>query len=292
MTTKDITLGKAIKPIAVEEFLDYYFYRRVAMLMVPGLIRLKISPNQITTISLLFGLTSAYFIYNLQFIPAALIAMIAIFFDCCDGQVARLTGQSSPFGRILDGFFDFIWVAAFWFGLHLSGYFQALDLNVLPLMIVSAASTVIHCWRFDAIKVKYFEIADPKACEGDLDIYQAFALFKQELKKFNLFSALLALVMAFQMYFFSRGTKTKKTYDLSPEERQKFKDKLSPVINLWSYLGEGHHNTIVLLGALFAPISPYGFITAFLIILVPMNFWWFYCEYKWRVALKGVEIQL
>ncbi|MBF0104504.1 MAG: CDP-alcohol phosphatidyltransferase family protein [Deltaproteobacteria bacterium] len=285
-------LAKSMKPMAIEELLDYYFYRRVAHLMVPYLIRLKITPNQITTLSLVFGLVAAFFVYHSYFIYGAFLFLAAVFFDCCDGQVARLTHTSSVFGRTLDGFFDFIWITAFWIAIYFSGYFQSHDINILALMITSAVSMILHCWRFDGVKVLYLEHSSAVYGEGDLDCAEAWGLCKQEARRFNFFTAFLAILLAFQMYFFGRGKEKKGSKTLPAEARQAFIKKAEPVINLYSYLGEGHHNTLVIMGLFLAPFTPYLLIAAFWIILIPMNLWWFYCEWRWRRAVKGCRVSL
>lgn len=285
-----ISLERSLKPTAIEEFLDYYFYRRVAYFFVPFLIRRELTPNTITSLSLFTGLVGAYATFYGHFAWGALICFFAIVLDCCDGMVARLTGSVSVFGRIMDGFFDAIWVTALWLAIYHSGYFQRLHLSIFPLMLASSLSMIVHCWRFDGIKVQYIELCEASFNEGDLDAPTAIRLFCCELKKWRLFSALFALIIAFQMYFFGRGAR-KKSEPLFVERCQKNKEVLEPVINLWSFLGEGHHNTVVLFGMAMAAVTPIFLIAAFGVILVPLNLWWFYCEYRWRVAMKLITAQ-
>jgi len=275
--------------MAIEELLDYYFYRRVAHLIVPIFLKLRFTPNQITTLSLIVGLIGAFFAYRGMFILSAMFILVAIFFDCCDGQVARLTGKSSPLGRVMDGLFDALWVTALWLGIFKSGYFSNLGINIFPLMLFSSISMIIHCWRFDGIKVQYIEKCETEFYEGDLDFPTAMALFKKEMRSFSFFSAFLALAIAFQMYFFGRGSAKKSTKVLSADKYQENKKILEPVINLWSFLGEGHHNTLVIIGMLLTLVSPYFLMAAFWFILVPMNLWWFYSEYQWRRGLNIIS---
>lgn len=291
--SRGTTFEKAIKPLAIEEFFDYYFYRRVAHFLVPIFIRFKVTPNQVSTLSLITGLSSAYLFYRHHFILSGLMALTAIFFDCCDGQVARLTGQSSPMGRIMDGFFDAIWITALWFAIHLSGYFQThgLEKVAFPIMVVSSLSMFGHVWRFDAAKIKYLEMAGTGFNEGDLDVHEAMALCQKELKRWHLFTALLALVIAFQMYFFVRGNQKKQVYHFSDQQKRKIQTELEPVINLWSWLGEGHHNTLVILGILLAPWSPYPLLIAFVVIMTVMNLWWIHCERIFSTKVKDLMIK-
>lgn len=289
MSAVGLTFEKSIKPKAVEEFLDYYVYRRLAALLVPGLIKIKASPNQITTLSLIAGLIGAGLVYKNHFVIGALWCFFAIVLDCCDGQVARLTGQSSPIGRVLDGFFDFIWVLFLWMGIWFNGFFQNQGLeDVFPIMALAGASTAIHCWRFDGIKVKYLEICNPAATEGHLDPQTAMQKLKEELSRFNLFFVLLYFVVWFQSYFFI-GKGERPTFDLTQVQRDQADKKLAPVINYWSFLGEGHHNTLLLVGVLLAPLSYKFLVTSFWTVAVSFNLWWLFCEILFAKRYREVR---
>lgn len=283
---------KSIKPLAIEEFLDFYFYRRLAHRLVPWLVKWRLSPNQITTLSLMFGLVAAYLALKQFFVAATCAAFVAILLDCCDGQVARLTGKVSPLGRSMDGVCDMIWVSALWWCIFFSDYFIERGYAIFWFMFFSATSMMVHCWHFDGVKVRYLELVDPAALEGDLDVASALSLARSKIRSWNLLEAVLALCIAFQAYFFVWGWKKKESCELSPEQRQLARKILEPVIEKWSWLGEGHHNTLVLLGMLVAPVTSHGLITAFFVILVPMNLWWLVCEYQFYRGFCAVKRQI
>ena len=66
----------------------------------------KIVPNMITSGSVLCGMFSLILTYQRQFVPSALILIMAVFFDYMDGKVARSLGGSSTFGEELDSLAD------------------------------------------------------------------------------------------------------------------------------------------------------------------------------------------
>lgn len=288
---------KETKPAAVEEFLDFYFYRRVAHYLVPLCTSLRMTPDQVTTLSLLTGLSAAYLVLHRQFIISAILVIGAIILDCTDGQLARITGKTSPMGRIMDGFFDSLWVTALWLAIFFSGYFQGRGISpgTFWLMFFASLSMFLHCYRFDGIKIKYLELAEPGFWEKDLDYEQATTLLRDELKRIHLFRALLALIIVFHVYFFVRGKMEKLNVEISEAGRGIAKERLEPIMRRWTWLGEGHHNTLVILGLLAAPWTPYGLIAAFVTILLPMNLWYALCLMRWRDAtkqLKGAGISL
>jgi len=85
----------------------WYFMNRWAVrLLYPT----SVTPNQITVVSLVFGLASAGF--YVSGIPDALVwgAVFLygkVFFDNVDGNLARVRGTTSRFGRFLDSLTDF-----------------------------------------------------------------------------------------------------------------------------------------------------------------------------------------
>ena len=108
----DLDIEKMNKLPAGERFFDvneiwYFMNRWVVRLLYPT----SITPNQITFLSLIFGLASAGF--YVSGIPDALVwgAIFLygkVFLDNVDGNLARVRGTTSRFGRFLDSLTDFI----------------------------------------------------------------------------------------------------------------------------------------------------------------------------------------
>jgi hypothetical protein len=102
----------SLKSIETENYLDRWFYRPVGFLIAHALRDTRITPNQITVISIFVGAAAGpLFYYNSlkQSISGITILIVANILDCVDGQLARLTGIKSKIGRILDGFAGDIW---------------------------------------------------------------------------------------------------------------------------------------------------------------------------------------
>ncbi len=78
----------------------------------------KVTPNQITLIGFTFGLCAALSFYKSAFILGAMLFEISYLFDCIDGRLARLTGQTTKTGDMYD---------------HILGQFIVLIL-ILPLI--------------------------------------------------------------------------------------------------------------------------------------------------------------
>lgn len=108
----DLDIKKMNKLPAGERFFDvneiwYFMNRWVVRLLYPT----SVTPNQITFLSLVFGLASAGF--YVSGIPDALVwgAIFLygkVFLDNVDGNLARVRGTTSRFGRFLDSLADFL----------------------------------------------------------------------------------------------------------------------------------------------------------------------------------------
>lgn len=89
-----------------EEFLDKLFYRPVGYGLAVISRWLGFTPNVVTFISIIFGVTAGH----LFFYPNAKINLIGVFLlifaealDAADGQLARMTNIHSRYGKIFDG---------------------------------------------------------------------------------------------------------------------------------------------------------------------------------------------
>jgi hypothetical protein len=97
------------KGSAVEEWLDLRFFRPLGIRIARALYSTGISPDQVTLWSLVIGLVAGHlFGYRdrgVNLIGFALF-IVSDVFDSADGQLARLRGTSTRFGRALDGMND------------------------------------------------------------------------------------------------------------------------------------------------------------------------------------------
>lgn len=111
---------QTLKSAETEDWLDFHVIRPFCFQLARLFARFDIHPNTVTIASMFIGVASCWFfaqgsfyyqgvmgvIYNLI---AIFLLMWADFFDCTDGQLARLTGKKSHVGRILDGIAGFVW---------------------------------------------------------------------------------------------------------------------------------------------------------------------------------------
>jgi CDP-diacylglycerol--glycerol-3-phosphate 3-phosphatidyltransferase len=93
------------------------FSRTVEGPSVAVLHRLGVTPNQLTLAGLAIAGVAAWLLATGHFVIAALVLLFSGFFDLLDGALARRTGQSTPFGAVLDSVADRVGEAGLFLGL-------------------------------------------------------------------------------------------------------------------------------------------------------------------------------
>lgn len=98
------------RPVSIEEFSNRFLIHPLSGIVERVAIRFGISANIVSFLGLGAGLLAGVFYYyqsHTQYVIAAFLCMIAWhIFDGADGRIARATGTSSAFGRIIDGMCD------------------------------------------------------------------------------------------------------------------------------------------------------------------------------------------
>ncbi len=105
-------LQTTLKSQDTEEWLDIHFTRPIGLLWARLFQHFGIHPNVVTILSILLGAAAGicfYFPDYFHTITGILLLMWANFYDSADGQLARMTGQKTRIGRILDGFAGDVW---------------------------------------------------------------------------------------------------------------------------------------------------------------------------------------
>lgn len=111
---------QTLKSAETEDWLDFHIIRPFCFQLARFFAKFDVHPNTITIWSMVLGVASTYFFAQGCFfyegiqglwmnLAGIFLLMWADFFDCTDGQLARMTGKKSHIGRILDGIAGFVW---------------------------------------------------------------------------------------------------------------------------------------------------------------------------------------
>jgi len=135
--------------------------------VVKFLYPLSITPTQITILSLIAGLASAY-CYMIDsstgLMCGALFLYLKIFLDNVDGNLARVKGEVSRLGRFLDSLVDFIVSFLIYLVLTLRLVSDTNDSLYWFLGGLAFLSCLIHCSYFVFYLVQYTSISGTYLC--------------------------------------------------------------------------------------------------------------------------------
>jgi len=154
------TFASALKDATVEEWVNLHVHRRLAFALVRQMQgRFEaVSPNHLTLLSGALGVCAGICSYRSVeagwpwLALGALLLMASVVVDCADGMLARLRGQSSELGRLLDGLVDQVSGISAWYGIS-HAMCAGIDLPGEWLYCTFALlSVVLHVALYDQIK--------------------------------------------------------------------------------------------------------------------------------------------
>jgi len=245
----------------VEEWADLHFFRPIGIRIARALLPTGISADQVTLWSLLIGLVAghlfAYTDHWTNLIGFALF-IVSDIFDSADGQLARLRGTSTRFGRALDGISDNLRFVNLYF--HL--IYRLIHAGWWPGALLVAAAGLAHTYQsaaVDFVRNAFLYIGVGNGGELDLPEDLAGAAGGSLLERFG--ARVYRDYVLRQSHLFPRSVKLirllRQTSD-SEAFRAEYRARQAVVLPLCTWLGQNIR--FVLLGA--AGVA--GHIAAFL----------------------------
>lgn len=139
---------QSLKSTDTEEHIDLAFYRPVGFAWALLFRKLHVTPNAVTIASVFIGVGAGICFYPTQLsvnILGMLLLILANSFDSADGQLARLTGQYSRIGRILDGMAGDLWFISIYVAICLRSNLTVPFFSAHPWIIWVVASLAGIC---------------------------------------------------------------------------------------------------------------------------------------------------
>jgi len=162
----------ALKGASVEEWTDVHFFRPVGIRLARALAPTRATADQVTVAGLLVGLVAGHLLfYERVWVNFAGVALFVVsdLFDSADGQLARLKGSSTRFGRVLDGLSDTLRFLNLYVHLFVRLVLAAgWGWPALVLVAVAIWSHSLQGAAVDFVKNAYLELSADGGGETDL----------------------------------------------------------------------------------------------------------------------------
>ncbi len=269
----------AVKSPVVEELYDLHVNRRVAALVVQGLVHTPVTPNQVTLVSASLGALTGWFIAvgtpgSLGF--AAICLLTSMVLDCVDGQLARQRGGGTRLGRMMDGIADYSTALAvhlgMWSYLAYTGVLFRDRLvdgwGLFAWMLLAGASMALHSGLFDFRKQWFLAHVAPAKTEIDPpdQLRREFANAESAWERIGLW-----LYLRYTLFQQRLVIESRPRFLADEAEREAFVRRTSPFLRAASWIGPTTHNVLIVLAIMAAPFFPQSFWWYLLTVTVPMN---------------------
>ncbi len=279
----------SLKMVEIEEMLDLVLYRPFAFLFVKAVYPTNLTPNQVSSIAMLFGVIAGIlfgFGDRVFLLAGAGFYLVCNILDCADGQIARLKKNGTKVGRIVDGFIDYVVSTAVYIGigvgltvLHskqiLTLHGNVFDLNpYVYIWFISALggfSSALQAILLDYYRNKFLEYVYGEF----LSLEEEMREFEEEKLRINKLGAKRGFLDNFLINVYLKYTR----FQISLQAREKdfqpqnvpgaaeYRRKNRLLIHLWSYIGSTTHLTLCVICALLNNMELF-----LLICILPLNF--------------------
>ena len=152
-----------------EHWVADLYLRKISPYLTRILLRLNFSPNAVTWLMILTGLSAALSLLIpglLGVVLALVLGQLQMLWDCCDGEIARWRKQFSPAGIFLDKLGHYLTegAIAFFLGLRISNWpSQEISFTKYPMVgALFAALIILNKALNDAVHVSRYFAGLPK----------------------------------------------------------------------------------------------------------------------------------
>ena len=252
----------SLKSYDVEEIIDIFFYRPLSFLFVKLIYSTNITPNQISVVSMLFGiLTGVMFGFGTHkfFIFGAIALLISNILDCADGQLARLKKNGTGIGRVIDGFIDYVTGLSIYVGIGIGLSIATGDyLYVWIITAIGGFSRVLQNMLFDNYRNMYMANVYGKGSNLDKEIEEYTRLKRIIDKTKGRFVEKFFVNIYIKYATFQSKTAKDEKMNVSSED---YKNKNMMLLRTWSWIGSTTHLTAVMIACFFNRVDAYLWIT-------------------------------
>jgi phosphatidylglycerophosphate synthase len=277
----------AFKAYEIEEFIDIHFYRRVGIVLAHAARLLGLSPNAVSVLAGIVGGIGGALLVADRYVWLGL-ALTVLFgaMDSADGQLARMTGRTSEFGRLLDGLAGYVQTGAAYIALVIRMVHGGDPLWwALALGALGGIATAIHAQMYDYHRTAYAAIVlKGRAASPDFDAHAVDR--RSGLVKF--YEGLQRRLSGGHAAVEQAVAASADAGVVPPLERQRYRHCFYRPVRWWNLFGDNVRRYALIALAALGHLDWY-----FAFILVPLNLLlvavWLYQQNADRRFLRGID---
>lgn len=284
---------KSLKNPQVEEIFDLIFFRPLAFLVVKALYPFSITPNHLTFIAIavaLAGGTSFAFGTPQSFVIGAILIGLGNVIDCSDGMLARLKGNGTKIGRIVDGAADYLMSIGIYLGLTIGLSQDRFSLPYHPalLAIASGICAALHSIIFDYYRNEFMAHALKKVNSTNEEVEE----YSEELERLNrtrghgFEKMLIRIYLSYTKMQLKNSGKLSAEYDASDYARA---NRLA--LRLWSFIGSTTYITVLITATLSGRMIIFFFYSLVLANLWALAVWVYQLRILRRLNAKVISVE-
>jgi phosphatidylglycerophosphate synthase len=270
-----------IKLIDIEERFDLAFSRFFGLYLAKVGRYLNMTPTQVSLISLFIGVVGGLMLFYQESwvitVWASLLISLAGVLDSADGQLARMTGQSSEMGRFIDGSIDnLVFISCYLAG---SAYYVQGEMGWSIFLIAVPAGLVSHSFAsqiYDFYKSEFLyyvagsQSSKVKTISELEEIPEGKGFWVKFFKKVEIDYTKKQWMLT------SRNNEIRNLYEtaaFNPSTRDKFveayRETFNPIMFWWALIGGSNtHRTLIMLFSVMGRFDLYLIVC--LIKLIPL----------------------
>ena len=273
----------SIKQIDVEETFDLYFSRFFGLLFARLGKTINLTPTHVSFLSLGFGVPGGILLYwqtDVWIIAVAcFLITLAGILDSADGQLARMTGTSSEFGRMVDGTIDnMVFMACYFAGI---AYFKDIY-GLLTIVAIAGASGFAHSVKsaiYEFYKCEYQELMENKE-ESSIPYTSKEVEIQGNQWYHKVIYYIIVDYTNKQLRFITRSIAQRKSMreltansEITLRFLERYRDYNKSMLSWWAiFCGTNTHRTAIMVCSLFGRIDIYFIASvAWTIFIIPIS---------------------
>jgi CDP-alcohol phosphatidyltransferase-like enzyme len=149
----------AFKAVEIEELADIFFFRPCGWVIARGACAVRMTPTHLSIAGALIGIAGGALLYDespglLSFVLLVLSEII----DSADGQLARMTGQATELGRVLDGVGDYFRHGAVYIAIATGIVHRGGSSSILVWMMLAGIANAMQSQMYDYHRTAYVSV--------------------------------------------------------------------------------------------------------------------------------------